>query len=307
VSDTVLLSAPGVSERCEMGEFSGSGGRRLRYSVVRAPREHHTLRQHRAAREHIPARERHTPLLYLHGIESHGGWFLATAKALARRGYTTYLLDRRGSGLNRHPQPGDAASAAVLLEDVRRFRADAGLDELALIGLSWGGKLALVAALDQPAGVQALVLVTPGLVPAVGYSPLARIGIALSLAVGGRARFRVPIEPEMFTQTPRYLDYIRSDPLRLHRATARLLRASLQLDRAIRARLHQLSVPVLLFLAERDHIIDNDRTRALLERLPRGQLRIHAYEGAAHSIQLEETERLARDIDAFLEELPCWP
>lgn len=286
MSDTILLSAPGVQERCEIGDYAGAGGRRLRFGVVRAKRERRAL-------------------LYLHGIESHGEWFLAAAKSLAERGSTTHLLDRRGSGLNRSPHPGDAASAAVLLEDVRRYRAHAGLDELALIGLSWGGKLALAAALDQPAGVRAIVLVTPGLVPRVRYSLVERIGILLSLAVGGRARFRVPIEPEMFTRTPHYLDYIRGDPLRLHRATARLLLATSQLDRTIRARVHTLPAPVLLVLAGQDRIIDNDRTRELLERLPSGRLRTLVYERATHSIQFEETERLAGDIDDFLGEAPA--
>ena len=282
--DTVVLSAPGVHERCEIAAFCGAGGRRLRYGVVRAKDERRVL-------------------LYLHGIESHGEWFLAAAKELAQRGYTTYLLDRRGSGLNHKKQPGDAPSAEVLLEDVRLFRAHARLDELVLVGLSWGGKLALAAALDQPRGVQALVLVTPGLVPRVGYSAPEKIALALSLAVGGRARFHVPIEPEMFTRTERYLDYIVNDPLRLKHVTARFLLASTRIDRRIRRRVHTLSAPVLLFLAGHDRIIDNEKTRRLLERLPSGHLQIHLYERATHSIQFEETQRLARDIDRFLEDL----
>jgi alpha-beta hydrolase superfamily lysophospholipase len=284
--DTVVLTAPGVHERCEVASFEGARGCRLRYGVVRAKQERRVL-------------------LYLHGIESHGEWFLAAAKALAQRGYTTYLLDRRGSGLNRKKHPGDAPSAAVLLEDVRRFRAHARLDELALVGLSWGGKLAVASAIDQPQGVRAIVLVTPGLVPRVGYTPWEKVGIALSAAAGGRARFHVPIEPEMFTRNPRYLDYIVSDPLRLQRVTARFLLASTKLDRMIRSRIHTLTAPVQLFLAGHDRIIDNERTRALLDRLPSGRLRIHLYENATHSIQFEETERLARDIDRFLEDVPC--
>jgi acylglycerol lipase len=286
VTDTVVLTAPGVRERCEIGAFTGADGRRLRYGVVRAHDERRAL-------------------LYLHGIESHGEWFLAAAKALAERGSTTYLLDRRGSGLNRKKQPGDAPSKAVLLEDVRRFREHAGLDELVLVGLSWGGKLAVAAALDQPQGVRALVLVTPGLVPRVGYSLGERLAIALSLACGGRARFHVPIEPDMFTRHPRYLDYIVNDPLRLERVTARFLFASTRLDRSIRARIHTLAVPTLLFLAGNDRIIDNERTRALLQRLPSGCLQTRTYERATHSIQFEETERLARDVHSFLEEVSC--
>ena len=286
MNDSIVLSAPGARARCELAEYEGARGRRLRYAVVRARPERQAL-------------------LYLHGIESHGGWFLAAAEGLAERGTTTYLLDRRGSGLNLEPAPGDAPSAAVLLEDVRRFCAHARLERPSLVGLSWGGKLAVASALDQPDGFRALVLVTPGLVPRVGYSLPERIGIALALVLGGRARFHVPIEPEMFTRTPPFLDYIVNDPLRLQRVSARFLLASNRLDRWIRSSVQELSVPVLLFLAGHDRIVDNERTRALLERLPPGQLRTRLYEDATHSIQLEQTERLVRDVSGFLEELPC--
>lgn len=92
----------------------GAGSRSLRYRVVRAPAERHAL-------------------LYLHGIESHGAWFLAAARGLAERGCTTYLLDRRGSGLNCDGQVGDAESADELLEDVRSLVHDMSsfLDEVA--------------------------------------------------------------------------------------------------------------------------------------------------------------------------------
>jgi alpha-beta hydrolase superfamily lysophospholipase len=286
MTETILLSAPDALARCELAGYEGAGGRRLRYAVVRARPERRAL-------------------LYVHGIESHGGWFLAAAEGLARHGCTTYLLDRRGSGLNIDGDPGDAPSAAVLLEDVRRFRAHVGLASLVLVGLSWGGKLALASALDAPEGVRAVVLVTPGLVPRVGYPWPERVAIALAVVLGGRARFHVPIEPEMFTRTPRYLDYIVNDPLRLERVTARFLHATHALDRMLRARVHELSVPVLLFLAGHDRIVDNGRTRGLLEGLAPGRLRVRVYEEATHSIQLEETARLVRDVASFLEEIPC--
>ena len=40
-------------------------------------------------------------VVYLHGIQSHGEWFLGTASRLAASGAAVLLPDRRGSGLNR--------------------------------------------------------------------------------------------------------------------------------------------------------------------------------------------------------------
>lgn len=286
VSDSTTLSPPGSVECCELASFVGAGRRVLRYRVVRASLQRHAL-------------------LYLHGIESHGGWFLPAAQGLAERGCTTYLVDRRGSGLNRDEEEGDAASAAVLLEDVHRFRSHAGLATVVLVGLSWGGKLALAAALDEPQGVRALVLVTPGLVPRIELPWTQKLRLVLSLALGGRARFELPIEPEMFTRTPRFLDYIENDPDRLERVTARFLLASRSLDRRIRARVHALAAPVLLFLAGHDRIVHNERTRALLERLPPGLLRVRSYEHATHSIQFDDTADLVHDVSSFLDEVAC--
>src|SRR5262245_52689422 len=51
-----------------------------------------------------PAHLRRGSVLHLHGIQSHGGWYLPTAAELARHGYCVYLLERRGSGLNPGPR-----------------------------------------------------------------------------------------------------------------------------------------------------------------------------------------------------------
>ena len=71
-SPAVRATPPDASS--ELLDYIGAGGRRLRYRVVEPTAE---LRPDR--------RERHR-LLVLHGIESHGGWFADTARALAARG-----------------------------------------------------------------------------------------------------------------------------------------------------------------------------------------------------------------------------
>ena len=53
-------------------------------------------------------------LVCLHGIQSHGGWYVETAEALAARGYTVFLTDRRGSGASDEPR-GHFESPAQLL------------------------------------------------------------------------------------------------------------------------------------------------------------------------------------------------
>ncbi len=265
-----------------ISSYTGADGRRLRFQVVEAQPSRHLL-------------------VYLHGIESHGGWFLPAALRLRERGCTTVLLDRRGSGLNRTEGAGDAASAAILLEDVRRARAALGDPPLHLVGLSWGGKLATAAALDQPHHVASLILVTPGLRARVDLPLRHKLAVVLNLLGSGVKRFPVPIRPELFTREPRLLEFIRNDPLRVTSVTARFLFATHRLDRRIRRDIASLRPPVLLLLASADQIVDNDGVQRLLARLPAGQMEVRHYQQAMHSIQLEHTETMVDDIVAFLD------
>jgi pimeloyl-ACP methyl ester carboxylesterase len=273
---------PGTFEEGAVESYIGASGEPLRYRVVSCASPKHRL-------------------LYLHGIESHGTWFLPAAQLLREYGCTTYLVDRRGSGLNREHDPGDARSARVLLDDIRRFRQHLGDPELELVGLSWGGKLALAAALDQPQKIRRLILVTPGLRSQLRLSFRAKCALVAGLALGGRNRVQLPITPEMFTTLSPFKEFIRDDPWRITNLTARLLRASASLDHLIKRHRDRLAVPVLAFLAEHDRIVDNRAVEELAEALPPGQVELEWFEGAGHSVQFERLLPLVDRTVAFLE------
>jgi alpha-beta hydrolase superfamily lysophospholipase len=265
-----------------IGGFEGAGKRWLHYRIVEPPDPRHRL-------------------LYLHGIESHGGWFLPAAHLLRERGCASYLLDRRGSGLNRGQTPGDAPSAGVLLEDIRLFRRHlSGGPDVHLVGLSWGGKLALAAAIDDPQAIRSVILITPGLRTRLSLSPSSVAALLLGLLGGGRNSIKLPLEPEMFTDSPELLEFIRRDPLRLRRVTGRFLMASRALDRLIARRIGEIHLPILLILAGKDRIIDNEGVLEVLSHLRPGQLLLRRYEEAIHSIQFDQLEPLAQDMTAFL-------
>jgi pimeloyl-ACP methyl ester carboxylesterase len=240
-------------------------------------------------------------LVYLHGIESHGAWFLPVAERLARFGFTVHLLDRRGSGLNRGEEvAADAASAEILLEDVQRFRTWIGDRDLTLAGLSWGGKLALASAIRRPGGVNGVVLIAPGLVPRVDLPRRDKLAVLADLALGrGRRTFAIPIDDDMFTRRPEHLAYIGADPARLGRVTSRFLLASRALDRIVARGVKSLECAVLLLLAGEDRIVDNARVERLLSALPAGRLRTVSYPGADHSLQFERPLEIVREIVRF--------
>lgn len=258
---------------------------------------------------HSPAKEtaKKAAFLYLHGIESHAGWFRDAAKLLKRAGYPVYCFDRRGSGLNRENRghrSGDVPRGIDLLDDLHAWighlRTMHPTHSFFLTGLSWGGKYALAYDLTHPGMIEGLVLITPGIKPKIGLSLGEKVTALRDIILSPGRQHRIPIQPEMFTRTPKHLDFIRSDPLRLHTVSARFLWQSHRMDRLLDRGGKAPHAPVLLFLAGKDRIIDNEATRRFFAQCPNRGVKILEYVDQTHSIQLDAPERLTGDILAWV-------
>ena len=243
-------------------------------------------------------------IVYLHGIESHAGWFDTAARMLQDAGIDVFCLDRRGSGINRENRglkSGHTESMDELFADIDAFIVPLRdrYDRIVLTGLSWGGKLGLAYSLSRPGAVHDLVLITPGIRALVDVSPLEKLGIFITSFLAPGVRFDTPIEPEMFTVTPEHLAYIIADPLRLSEATARFFMTSHALDIYVEDHTERNDVPLLLFLAGNDRIIDNDGTVEVLRR-SQVSIEIIEYEDQTHSIQFDAPERMVADMLRWL-------
>jgi len=244
-------------------------------------------------------------VLYLHGIQSHGGWFAWSASLLAQHGCFVLLPDRRGSGMNPEAR-GDVSAADRWLADIDELaawvRQQTGLERLSLVAVSWGGKLAAAWAVRNPQRVGRLLLSTPGVFPAVDVRRAERMRIAAALLLGGRGEFRIPLDdPERFTDNPDGQAFIRNDPLKLTRATARFLFHSARLERRLRRLPHgALSPPMTLLLAGRDRIIANGPTEAWARRVSGGRARVICRPDQAHTMEF------ARDTSAYEQVLVEW-
>ncbi|MBI5863726.1 MAG: alpha/beta fold hydrolase [Planctomycetes bacterium] len=249
----------------------------------------------------VPRKGQRCPVLYLHGIQSHGGWFEWSASLLAEQGRAVVLADRRGSGLNSQ-QRGD-------VPELQRWNADVdeladwtlrefGVRRLAVVGVSWGGKTAVSLALRRPEIVERALLVTPGIFPAVSVGVMGRLAIAAKLFAGGAALHPIPLsDPALFTDNPAGWAFIAADPLTLEHATARFLCESARFD----ARLHRmkpgtLGVPTTMLLAEHDRIIRNDATQKWAERLGGPRMNIVVLAGEAHTLEFSANRETYRKI-----------
>ena len=328
-----------------------------------------------ACRRYVPSGGRRPRglVVYLHGIQSHGGWYDASSRRLAEAGLAVYLPDRRGSGLNAADR-GHAESWEQLAADVvaveDRALADAGcitatkataspgsaggwyghggqtrgsaptttatanssngIDKqpgdhkgrpydnknscdplgnrpaglpLMLVAVSWGGKLAAALAAMHGGRYAGLALLCPGICPQRDVSLGTKLRIAAALATGRRTeRFAIPLDdPQLFTTTPRWLEFLARDPLALHEATAQFLFESRRLEATVAAMAPWIRVPTWLALAGRDRIIDNGRTLAWLCRLGSSERTVKLYEAAHHTLEFEpESEPIFADLAAWL-------
>jgi len=248
-----------------------------------------------------------TPLgiLYLHGIQSHGAWFEWSASLLAGAGYPVLLPDRRGSGLNPAAR-GDTPSAERWLQDLDELaewlRSAHGVGQLAIVGVSWGGKLAVAWTLRRPQLVHRLLLIAPGFFPAVDLGLGQRLLVSLALVTRPTRMSRIPLDdPTLFTDNPEGRAFIAADQLKLTQASARFWYASACLDwRLRRVRQGQLRTPVTLLLAGRDRIVRNEPTVTWLRHCAARAPIVVTVPSAAHTLEFEaDSAEFARHLEEW--------
>jgi alpha-beta hydrolase superfamily lysophospholipase len=245
-------------------------------------------------------------VVVLHGVQSHGGWYHNLGRTLAEAGYETHFPDRRGSGASQRDR-GHTSSykrlLADLAEQLKKIRDESPGLPIALAGISWGGKLAVLLAGLHPELIDALALICPGLQPRVGVSRRERLEIAVAYFTNRRKNFPIPLsDPALFTANPAGQSFIASDPLSLRQASAGLLAASTLIDLAVVRIPPKVRQPVLLMLAGQDRIVDNAKTRAYFERLASTERTIIEYPEGHHTLEFEpDASQYALDLVAWLE------
>lgn len=277
-----------MGETYTIQEYTASDGYRWRY------------------RCYLPDGMPRAHVVCIHGIQSHAGWYGHSCERLRAAGFAVSFLDRRGSGMNQQ-QRGDAPSFRRLLDDVAEFvgqlqhpgsEGPGSPTPVFLVAISWGGKLGAALQRRHPGLVDGVAFLCPGFFAQVRPSLWQRLAILCARPTRPNKLFPIPLsDPELFTATPRWREFIRQDPLSLREATARLLVESVRLGIYQRFVPRYVKVPVLLMLAELDRIIKNDKTRRFVERFASADKEIIEYQGAHHTLEFEpEPDRFIGDL-----------
>jgi acylglycerol lipase len=245
-------------------------------------------------------------VVVLHGVQSHGGWYHRLGRTLAEAGYETHFPDRRGSGANREDR-GHAPSSRRLVGDIaellKSLRESDPTTPIALAGISWGGKLAVVVAGEHPELVDAVALICPGLHPRVGVTRRERLAIAWAFFTNRRKTFPIPLsDPALFTASPEGQAFIAADPLGLRAGTAGLLATSFFIDRKVLRMPPKVRQPILLMLAGHDRIVDNAKTLDYYKPLASRDRQVIEYPDGHHTLEFDpDPSRYARDLIEWLD------
>jgi acylglycerol lipase len=247
-------------------------------------------------------------VLYHHGIQSHCGWYEASAQALCDAGFAVMQPDRRGCGRNRKDRA-HAESAEQLIADAHRLRDElvrrSGFAAYHVVGVSWGGRLAVAGYIDDPAGVQSLSLITPGLFPLVGVSKEMAAKIGFAMLYEREKMFDIPLStPELFTSDPKWQRFIETDELTLRQATAGFYLASRRMDRMFPKLKHQAPIPLHLIMAGHEGIVDNDKTLEFIQSLDWPETRISRFSESRHGLEFEsESPRFLDELVSFVQSI----
>ena len=238
----------------------------------------------------------------LHGIISHGGWYLQSCQRLAEAGFEVHYLERRGSGLNAE-QRGDVDRCQTWIEDVTTYLENLPGDlPRILLGVSWGGKLAVAVTKHSPHLVDALGMLCPGMYAPRGPNAFQK----RALAVLARTRLRgkrvtIPLQdPALFTDAVEWQTYIAHDPLVLREITLRFAYADTQLDAYVANAAQGIRTAAMLMLAGKDRITDNVRLRKFFGELASPSKELIEYPDAAHTFEFEP------DPEPFFRDLTDW-
>lgn len=106
----------------------------------------------------VGSRDERTPLLCLHGGPGMTHDYLEPLERIAQTGRQVIFYDQLGCGNSDHPHNPSMWRVELFVEEVTDIRKALGLNEIHLLGQSWGGFLAQEYMLKKPSGVKSLIL-----------------------------------------------------------------------------------------------------------------------------------------------------
>ena len=248
---------------------------------------------------------RRTPLVMLHGLQSHSGWFVQSQTFLAGLGFPVYAMDRRGSGFSEGPR-GDCADFRHMSEDVKavvqfaRERHD--VERVHVFGHCFGTIPATLFATAHPELVASLIQASSGIHTRIDLPFGRKLEIAWSKATRREVTMPIPLKAEMFSELEECVRFIREDEARLKCATGSLYQEVRRARQYIHAHRKLLTMPLFMASAGDDPICDTAANERFFWALPARHKLLVRYDRSRHVIEFsQQRDDFFRDLSWWLE------
>jgi acylglycerol lipase len=253
----------------------------------------------------LPERAAKATIVIIHGLGEHIGRYDRLALDLNARGYAIFGYDHRGHGRSGGTR-GYIDSFAQLVQDATTFlghvRSRRPPEPVFLYSQSMGGTIVTTWAIAHPPDVRGVLLASPGLKVAEGFSPLL-------ISVG---RVVAKVFPKLPTQKfpSRYLSrdpaVVRAydaDPLVYHGGVrARTGTEILDAIQRVNERMEKMTLPFLVFHGTDDKLTDCEGSRELHARATSTDKTLHLYDGLYHETVNEPArDKVLADILSWLD------
>jgi pimeloyl-ACP methyl ester carboxylesterase len=218
------------------------------------------------------------PVVHFHGA---GGVRTSRSHELLAERFRVILFETPGFGKSAVNER--SKSVQELAGTMGQAVSAIGLDRFNLMGNSFGGRLALWLAIQQPERITSLVLVAPAAIRPEGTrraTPEERMGFMY--AHPERQPAMLKPDPEVVAKQEALVNRLSGPPR----------------DPELEERMAGLNVPVLVLFGTRDGVIPPDMGRIYREKLPNCNL-VLVYD-AAHALDADRPEAFAAVVSDFL-------
>ncbi|WP_347252119.1 alpha/beta hydrolase [Legionella sp.] len=249
-------------------------------------------------------------LVLIHGLGASLEHWYQLAPLLAEN-YKLILLDLPGAG--RSSKPKLHYSISFYLELLEQFMAKLSLEQVSLLGHSFGGGLALQYVLEKRAGIKNLILLSNAgfsrkikllyrllTIPLLNriLTTLNRNGVrdSLHMNVVDNQTIEAHFIDEMYaiSQLPGFGHAVRSSLS----ASSNIWGIKTTIYKRINTKLNELSIPTLVLWGDSDPVLPFEWQQLNLQKLPNAKVKV--INKAGHLLYLEQPKEVVKNIKAFL-------
>ena len=210
-------------------------------------------------------------VLLIHGLGAHSAWFEAMARLLAEQGFLVFAYDQKGFGSRGNEE---LTSYKEWIDDLvdmvaelkKATESSEGARPFFLMGNSMGALVVMAA--TQQIQVDGIVIFSPGFegCPETFTLPY-KIKAIFSALLAPSKPVKLPYSMDIVTRDLSVRKYLASDNAKKMAVPGRMLTELLKLSNLVVASLKTVNVPVLMFTAGVEKIVNNEVNLRLFKKL----------------------------------------